>query len=327
MSRDISSASQMNLWGKQSDSGFGLEPQRNDLYMVDFNSAQKGVAVATKLPLAAILPQYVRSIALPEIRTKAEPTRRDSIPYNMPSWDDPLDAIKITFLLDTHAQDDRSDVIQFLDAWLALTRAGRGCRFDGYRPQLGYLLLNTDYGIDFAYNVNVYLLRGANATGVGYVDNSNDTAQFDEFIARSNNAYQNKRAQDGLVQEGRADDLPPPVPPEENLLYTPPFNGTFQNLALHSTYVLRNAWLAAYKLSDLNYTESALVTVDATFYADAIELATTPPIAHDEPWVRSVTLGPIPGRNFGVGQATNDISTPDDSFADDSTPPNQGGLD
>jgi len=67
MARDITTVNQTNLWGRQADSGLGLEPQRTDLYFVDFASAQKNVGAVANLKLAAILPQYVRSLSLPEL--------------------------------------------------------------------------------------------------------------------------------------------------------------------------------------------------------------------------------------------------------------------
>jgi len=273
MSRELATINQTNLWGKTADSA-GLEPQRNDLYFVNFNLARNGVAAATDLKLAVILPQYVRSVSIPEIRTKAEPIRRDSVAYNMPSWDDPIDAVKITFLLDTHDQDDRSDVIQFLDAWLALTRAGRGRRGPlGYSAPLGYINLNSQFRIDFRYDVSLYLLRGSEASSAGFVD----TGMDEEFTVRLDAAYRILRKYDGLIQQGLPSPPgvsgPPPIPVQENLFYQEQLK-PFPNMVIHSIYTLSNAWLSAYKISDFSYAESALTTVDATFYVDSFDLST-----------------------------------------------------
>ena len=279
MARDITTINQTNLWGKQADSGLGLEPQRNDLYFVDFSSALKNVQRAANVSpvLAPMLPQYVRSVTLPELRTKPDVVRRDSIPYNMPSWDDPLDPIKITFLLDTNEQDDRSDVTRFLDAWLALTRAGRGSRFQGYTAPQGHLLLNADYRVDFQFNVNLYLLRGANVTVGGFVNDGRDDEQFKVFTAQANAAFRNLRKAAGAVQQGN----PIPDPNGDNsfetaVTYAQLDQGASveQDMVISTIYVLYNAWLGAYKISDLTYTESALVTVEATFYADSVQVQT-----------------------------------------------------
>lgn len=274
MARDISTINQTNLWGKQADQGLGLEPQRNDLYFVDFASAVKNVAAASRIQLAPILPQYVRSVTLPELRTKADPIRRDSIPYNMPTWDDPLDPIKLTFLLDTKEQNDNSDVIRFLDAWLALTRAGRGSRNQGYSALGNWLKLNSDFRVDFQFNVNVFLLRGADPTVGVLFNNGTDEVAFRRAQALANIAYNNERKRAGLVQMGQ------PVPDSlnasrgtTNTNFVDLWNPIEQDMVIHSTWVMKRAWLGAYKLSDLSYTDSALVNVDATFYVDAFELS------------------------------------------------------
>lgn len=202
----ISTPKQANLWGRQSDasSDIGLEPQRVDLFYVDFTNAVKGVNAVSGQSLPPIIPQYVRSCTLPELRTKADAIRQDSVPFNMPSWDDPLDAVKIVFLLETSSQ-SFSTTVALLDTWLALTRAGRGSRRFGYYTT-GWYTLNANYTVDFRFSLYLKLLRG----------------------------------------------------------------GRVGNMTLHSVYTLKNAWLAAYKMTDYNYTDSGLVTVEATFYVDSV---------------------------------------------------------
>jgi hypothetical protein len=275
MARDISTINQTNLWGKQADEGLGLEPQRNDLYLVDFASALKNVATASKLQLAPIIPHYVRSITLPELRTKADPVRRDSNAYNMPSWDDPLDPVKLAFVLDTKDANDKSDVIQFLDAWLALTRAGRGSRNQGYSAPSNWLKLNSDFRVDFQFNVNVFLLRGANMTVGGFFNNNADDEAFRRAAVIANATFRNQQKRSGLVQMGQPVPESLDISVETATSYAAFDRGSAveQDMVIHSIWVLKRAWLAAYKISDLNYTESALVTVEATFYADALELS------------------------------------------------------
>lgn len=282
MARDITTISQTNLWGKQSDTGMGLEPQRTDLYLVDFKTARQNVAKAANVSLADILPQYVRSITLPEIRTKADPVRRDSIPFQMPSWDDPLDPVKLVFLLDTHDQDDTSNVIQFLDAWLALTRVGRGSRFLGYTANPGWMTLNANYTVDFMFSVYVYLLRGAALTTGGFVDVSNGQ-EFQQFMVNANASYRNAQKRQGLVQTGQAIPSSLDTSSETAINYAQQDAGASfeQDMVIHSTYTLFNAWLGAYKISDLNYTESSVVTVEATFYIDDLSLDTLPEFTGD----------------------------------------------
>jgi len=281
MARDITTVNQTNLWGKQADSGLGLEPQRNDLYWVDFTQAVKNVATVSRIQLAPIIPQYVRSITLPEVRTKADPIRHDSIPFQMPSWDDPLDPFKLVFILDTKAEDDQSNVIKFLDAWLSVTRAGRGTRSDGYSPLANWLKLNSEFRVDFQFNVNIFLLRGNDATG--FIDNSAKVdAENAERLRRAqtlaNITYRNRRRRSGLMQSGQQ--IPASLAPG---VQSPTAYGSLQgsvveqNMVIHSTWQMKRAWLAAYKLSDLTYTDNALVTVDATFYADSFDLVDPEP--------------------------------------------------
>lgn len=277
MARDITTINQTNLWGKQAETGMGLEPQRSDLWFVDFKTARQNVAAATNIQLADILPQYVRSVTLPEIRTKAEPIRRDSIPYNMPSWDDPLDPVKIVFVLDTHNQDDTSNIVQFLDAWLALTRAGRGNRFNGYYATPGWMTLNSDYRVDFQFNIELYLLRGADPTQGGFFDNSQND-EFKAAMANANTTYRNLQKRAGLVQTGQAVPQSLDTSFETGITYAgiQETAAVEADMVIHTIYNLDSAWLGAYKISDLNYTQSELVTVEATFYIDDLSTSTLP---------------------------------------------------
>ena len=257
MAFNITTTKQTNLWGKQGDPGvIGLEPQRNDLYMVDFTNAVKNVEAVSKKSLAPFLPQYVRSCTMPELRTKSEPIRRDSLPYNMPSWDDPLDAIKVVFLLETSTQ-TFSTVVAFLDLWLALTRAGRGSREAGYYNTLGWFRLNAAYSVDFRFDVFLYLLRGASA--------SNNFIQTDTISRNQATTQSTPLTQAQIERVGTQ------LSATIGAAVNPGNSGVITNLVQHSTYKFKNAWLGAYKMSDFSYAESGLVTVDATFYADSVQ--------------------------------------------------------
>ena len=161
MARPINVSDQQNTWGAIK----GLEPQRADLFYVDFSNALSGLRKVSGLDLAGIKRPYVRSITLPSIRTKSESIRRYSTGYNMPSWDEALEAVKVVFLLDTK-DEQISDVVAFLDAWLAVTRAGRGTRSFGLTQSTGCLSLNSNYSIDFRFDFTLNLLRGANTADI-----------------------------------------------------------------------------------------------------------------------------------------------------------------
>jgi hypothetical protein len=272
MARDISTINQINLWGKQADAGTGFNPQRIDLWMVDFKMAVDGVSKAANIPIDPILPQYLRSISLPEVRTKAEPIRRDSVPFQMPSWDDPLDAIKITFLMDTHQQDDVCNVVQFLDAWLALTRAGRGNRVLGYNMDNVSLLLNNNFSIDFRFDVSLSLLRGVEPTNISNLTNQQSDA-FKAQMANANTNFNNLKAQQGQIQQGPT--AVSDVPTSEFALSASLQRGANSNMS-RAIYRLYSTWLGAYKISDLSYAQSDVVTVEATFYSEAVYLTPLP---------------------------------------------------
>lgn len=278
MAQNITTYKQINLWGKQTDkdANIGLEAQRADLFVVDFSNALKNVAVVSKQNLTPLLPQYVRSCTLPEHKTKSEPIRRDSILQNMPSWDEPLEPVKMVFLVETHDQTDVSHTVDFLDAWLAVTRAGRGTRSSGYYGlPYGWLTLNSNYTIDFRFDINLYLLRGATApkglslTQAGATDTDAKLAATQEaaILAAAG-------AAPGAVTNAQSNSGVPNSANNMNAStgYTPDPNGAAftQNMVIHTTYTLKNAWLAAYKLSDFSYKESDLMSVDATFYVDAV---------------------------------------------------------
>lgn len=273
MARDISTINQINLWGKQADAGTGFNPQRTDLWMVDFKTAVDGVAGAANIAIDPIVPQYVRAISLPEIRTKADPIRRDSVPFQMPSWDDPLDAIKITFMMDTHQQDDVCNVVQFLDAWLALTRAGRGCRTLGYSLNKAWLLLNDSFSIDFRFDVWLSLLRGVEVSNISNLTNQ-QSDQFRAAMANANTNFSNLRAQQGEIQQG-------PTAVQDTPVSQFALSASLQSRAngdmSRAIYRLYSTWLGAYKISDLSYAQSDVVTVEATFYAEDVYLTPLPP--------------------------------------------------
>lgn len=273
MARDITTINQINLWGKQADAGTGLNPQRTDLWMVDFKTAAEGVATATNISIDPILPQYVRAITLPELRTKADPIRRDSIPFQMPSWDDPLDAIKITFMMDTHQQDDVCNVVQFLDAWLALTRAGRGSRVLGYNMDKAWVTLNSEFSIDFRFDVWLSLLRGVQPSNISNLTNQ-QSDQFRAAMANANTNFSNLKAQQGQIQQGPTSVQSGPV---SQFTLSAALQSRGSGDMSRAIYRLYSTWLGAYKISDLSYTQSDVVTVEATFYSEDVYLTPLPP--------------------------------------------------
>lgn len=161
---------QINPWGRQQ----GPEIQRGDLWIVDFNqalvnladSADSGDLLSSGLN-TPFLPDklanyFAKSVALPDLKTKSEPIRRDSRSYPMPSWDEPLDAVRMVFWLDcagpggTSIDPYRSDIYQMLDVWRAVVRAGRGSMSSEFA-----ITLDGNYRIDYAFDIQVMMMRAS----------------------------------------------------------------------------------------------------------------------------------------------------------------------
>ncbi len=77
----------------------------------------------------------------------------------MPGFDEPCDAVKIVFILDSPGPETSSLIYRVLDQWRQVVRAGRGTMSKG-----NDILLDANYRIDYAFNINVFLLRGTAGT-------------------------------------------------------------------------------------------------------------------------------------------------------------------
>jgi len=190
--------------------------------------------IAPTVSLPPYVPQYVRSVSFPEVKLRAESFRRNSIPYNMPEWDEPVGEFKITFLVDTWDATNRCDVCDLLDLWIALSRAGRGARTNGYYTSNneGYFLLDASYKVNSRFDINVSLVRGA----IPAVTTPTQSVQQAQAIVNLN-----------ANQVGAA------------------------TMVEHTKWIVRKAWCAGYKLADLVYNDNQLMTIDATFYPETIE--------------------------------------------------------
>ncbi len=246
----IDESKQKNLWGLSSDNGAGLEPQRADLWYVDMTEVVNGLNrqnIFNQLSLPAVNemePQLAQSVTIPEIRTKAEPIRRDSIPFPMPAWDDPLDAIKLVFLVDTYSNANSSKVLALLQAWQALVRAGRGNRSDLYgtasiqgqrTPQI---YLNAEFQIDYAFPLRIVFLRGSLITT--------------DAISAEQSAVLSALSSRWRVTSSRPMTLKAAL-----------------NIA--ADWRFKDVWLGGWKMSDVAYAETKLQTVDVTLYAASFD--------------------------------------------------------
>jgi hypothetical protein len=261
---------QTNPWARAQ----GPEPQRSDLWIVDFQQVVSGLKTVTGLnrllPTSTLATYYARSVALPDLKTRAESFRRDSRPYQFPSWDEPLDAIRITFLLDcykggTIVSPYQSDIYNILDYWRAVVRAGRGPMSNEYA-----LRLDPTYRIDYAFNLSLKLLRPGMPTVNGIAANDmvpiakQDAVETQAAASLANKLFGGSAGVPGpagLPPQGR---FPTPVPPPSGSSIE---NDLQEALALN----LVNCWLATFKVGELNYDQARTVPIDATFYADNIE--------------------------------------------------------
>jgi hypothetical protein len=246
MSRFINTHEPRNLWGRAADEG-GLEPQRNDLWLVDMKNVisglnRQGIFETLGLaPVTVFLPQYAQSVSLPDLKIKPEVVRRDSVPFQMPSWDEPLEPLKVVFLVDSTTSANGSRVLSVLQAWQALVRVGRGTRTGLYDTQTaGELdpwipLKGPDYEFNYAFPVAIHLLGGF--TGVGAATTSAAAQEAAAQVWAGNMEWASSSAA--------------------------------SQLTLVSSWYLKNVWIGGWKLGDLSYAESKLLTVEATLYAES----------------------------------------------------------
>ena len=241
---------QTNLWGKPQ----GIEAQRSDLWIVDFRDVLTGlnanivegpqtmsIALAQPYLPPKLATYYAQSVALPELKIRSDPVRRDSRPYQAPSWDEPVDAITMNFILDCYkpggadADPYTSDIYQMLDLWRACVRAGRGSMSEEYA-----IRLNANYSANCAFTVYVNLLRAANPT-----------------VLQSPNGL--------LVDTNFGDPYRGATPSRP-----PPSQIITNDLAWSMRLKLVKCWLSGFKLSELSYEAAKVLMLNATFYADDV---------------------------------------------------------
>jgi hypothetical protein len=248
---------QTNPWGKTVDA------QRSDLWFIDFNQALSGLnqvmsstaQLSTGLAAPYVPPKlahyFPSSVVLPDLKVRPDMIRRDSRPYNTPSYDEPLDAIRINFILDSNRtglpnlSPYRSDVYQMLDVWRACVRAGRGGMSTEYA-----ITLDGNYRIDYAFDVALYLLTPTipAASGIANIQTAGFTSNVKSGLSGIQAAINTaaNQTKSGML------------------------NG---DLIISMQYRLVNCWLASFKLSDLNYEGAKVSQIEAIFYADDIAQA------------------------------------------------------
>lgn len=221
-----------NLWGAQ---GGSMEPQRTDLWQVDFSQALEGMrshlyhlvekgiggadtqALVTLCGEVDILPQYVQSVTFPDYNVKYEDVVSYNVRSKLPIVDQGFDTVKMRFVLDAAAEGSR--VLSFLELWQAFVRSASGKRSpSGVPPVPLYISAEAQDvpGTPFEFDVYVNLLSGS-------------TTDF-STLSRSGNADFGAVGMDVVTKIN-----------------------------------LVRCWLASYRLPELSYEGSKVATIDAAF--------------------------------------------------------------
>lgn len=266
---------QKNRWGSARTDN-GLDPQRNDLWVTDFTAVVNNLNNAYQQDfneqINPVPAYFAQSVTLPEMRVRADPVRRNSRGYNMPSWDDPFDPVRMTFLLENRTDAVSSHIYRMLDTWRLYVRAGRGGM--GTERQVD---LDSDYRINFRFPIYLTLLRGAIVPLSGVTANTpapapprtttvfNTTQTVGNPTAQQNSdpALFLRRVQTRLARDRSARSF------GIGQVASTPFVLT-NDLQLSGFYVLQKCWLGGFKVDNLSYAQTGLTLIEATFYVENV---------------------------------------------------------
>ena len=256
----LSVSKQRNLWGQT------IDPHRVDLWYVDFDEARAGVEVESGLQSVPIFPQHIQSITLPENqKVRAEAVRRESIAYPMPSWDEQLEPIVANFVLEDTTP---NPVLTLLEQWAGLVRAGRGLRTDSGGFPLNQSLaikLNANFRMEFRFNIHIFLLQGSQGQITARPQPQQSVAQSQikrNFIQRLGDSTKTKTVTP--AQQRVTASIP------TSIVESPPPDD-FSVLNVSKTWTAR-VWLSGYKVTDLSYSASGMVLVNATFQTEFLNM-------------------------------------------------------
>lgn len=269
---------QRNPWGRANEDG-GLNPHRTDLWYVDFSAVtaklrtDHDAETQELVPAISQLPAYyVRSINLPGAVVRAETFRRASIPFQMPSWDEPLEPLNMTFLMESVAP---NPVLELLSAWQARARAGRG-GLGSLGWDKGDWRLNDRYGIDFSFVFQVWLLQGSIAPVALAAQVESDA--FTEALAyqQAQRAQQDiwrtasglRNSKGPLAQSNVQDSVEARKIAQLSRRKMETIIGWSQCERILAFDI--KAWLSSYKVGDLNYNAAELLLAEARFYPEYI---------------------------------------------------------
>lgn len=247
---------QKNIWGSTG----GDEPQRSDLWFVDLSLAVAGlnaqiqggnfeILSGTLERIADVLPHQAASVSVPEVRVRSEPIKRDSNPYNTAAADDAPDAARIQFILDAKRGGKtvtpfESNVYKLLTVWRTFVRAGR------YPMSTeAAITLNDRYRIDSTFDIPVVMLRGAEPTLLTSSQSITQTLATNKLFAG--------------VEPGNDGS-------DSISLHDIVGNEIASDLQVSTRLILKKAWISSFKISDISYKSSDIVTLDAQFYIEDV---------------------------------------------------------
>lgn len=199
---------------------------------------------------------YISSVKLPTVKVKADEFKRDSRPYMMPGFDEPLTEIGITFLMDSPVDSTTSKVYRFLEMWRAFVRAGRGAM--GNERSVSQLGVN--FRVNFRFPAVIYFLRGClNPKLITVADISNEYyGNLDDLntqLAGLTNEEKSKKIGSIMQNAGvNARDYP--------------LNNDLETCAVFS---VERMWLSSFRISDIDYSKgNETAKIEAAFCADSI---------------------------------------------------------
>jgi len=249
------------MWGVTG----GENPQRTDLWQVDLTDVLDGLndQAGLEFLLKPIPHYYAASVALPELRVKGEAIRRDSRAYMMPSWDEPLEPVKIIFYVDDGfnraavSSNDipNSKIYRLLDSWRQVVRAGRGAV--GSENEIS---LNADYTLAFRFPINVHLLRGYDL-----MQATRQAGQAQALTGLSNSVQQTFGG--GLLGQLLS---PISVSASAAAGVLSDINSLTNFLEVASSYRLENCWLSGFRIGELTYEGSKALTLEASIYTENV---------------------------------------------------------
>lgn len=257
---------QRNTWGvsgKESPNA-----QRSDLWLVNMQSVVKGLNAQIQgsgdigINILDDIPTYfAQTVDIPELKTNAEKYYRDSRPFMMPAYDEPLGNIKIIFYMDSPLQ-KVSKIYRLLDTWRAYVRAGRGAMSQEFA-----INLNENFRIDYAFPVSVLLLRGADTLNIIGAESFADSGVNSSSIAT------NFPELTTLPVERRAARLAEILRDRSSQP-----QGVENDLVVCGEYALDKVWLSSFKMTQLDYKTGNVITMlEANMFAENFRDINTSP--------------------------------------------------